>query len=93
MGIWHPIYLRIFQGGDIYIHRIGRTGRGQQVGIAFSLVESHEIPQLSRIQYHMQAKIPISKIKGMEAKTKVGKAVKAHKKPHKKKIAKKMKKK
>jgi ATP-dependent RNA helicase SrmB len=93
LNITHVINYDLPYRGDIYIHRIGRTGRGQQAGIAYSLVESHEIPQLSRIQYHMQAKIPISKIKGMEAKTKVGKAVKAHKKPHKKKIAKKMKKK
>ncbi len=92
LNITHVINYDLPHRGDIYIHRIGRTGRGQQMGVAYSLVESHDIPKLNRIQYHVQAKLPVNTLPGLEAKTKVGQPIKAHKKPHKKKLAQKAKK-
>lgn len=89
LNITHVINYDIPHRGDSYIHRIGRTGRGQNVGIAISLVEVHDLKHLERIQYHMQAKIPVSKIEGLEPKHNTGKPKKAAKKPHKKKLAKK----
>lgn len=89
LNITHVINYDIPHRGDTYIHRIGRTGRGQNVGIAISLVEVHDLKHLERIQYHMQAKIPVSKISGLEPKHNTGKPKKAAKKPHKKKLAKK----
>ena len=90
LNITHVINYDLPHRGDTYIHRIGRTGRGQNVGIAISLVEIHDLKPLERIQYHMQAKIPVSKIAGLEPQHNTGKAKKAAKKPHKKKIAKKL---
>jgi ATP-dependent RNA helicase SrmB len=89
LNITHVINYDLPHRGDIYIHRIGRTGRGQNVGIAISLVEPHDLKQVERIQYHMQAKIPVHKIEGLEPKFNTGKAKKTVKKPHKKKLAKK----
>lgn len=90
LNITHVVNYDLPLRGDIYIHRIGRTGRAQNVGVAISLVEGHELKSLERIQYHLQSKIPVSKIAGLEAhltasKVKAG----AKKKPHKKKAAKK----
>lgn len=75
--------------GDTYIHRIGRTGRGTQVGIAISLIQAHDLSHLRRIEYHLNAKVPIGKVQGLEPKTSFFKNTKSKKKPHKKKLAKK----
>ncbi|GAA4498589.1 ATP-dependent RNA helicase SrmB [Pseudaeromonas paramecii] len=34
---------------DVYVHRIGRTGRAGKRGTAISLVEAHDVPMLTRI--------------------------------------------
>lgn len=72
--------------GDMYIHRIGRTGRAQQVGIAINLVERHDIINLERIEYHLQQRLPIEKIEGLEPNFKIKDVLK---KAQKKKKAKK----
>lgn len=79
--------------GDMYIHRIGRTGRAQQVGIAINLVERHDLVNLERIEYHLQHKLPIEKIAGLEPSFKLKDVLKkaAKKKKPKKKAAKKKK--
>jgi len=77
--------------GDMYIHRIGRTGRAQQVGIAINLVERHDIKNLERIEYHLQQKLPVEKITGLEPSFTMKDAMK--KLATKKKIKKKSKKK
>jgi ATP-dependent RNA helicase SrmB len=88
LNITHVVNYDLPLRGDTYIHRIGRTGRAQNVGLAISLVEGHELRTLERIQYHLQSKIPVSKIKGLESHLKASK-LKQNKKPHKKKAAKK----
>lgn len=60
--------------GDIYIHRIGRTGRADQVGTAINLVEHHDLKNLGRIEFHLNSKLPIAKLKGFEPKSKANKA-------------------
>lgn len=89
LNITHVINYDMPLRGDIYIHRIGRTGRGNQMGVAISIVEAHDYKNLERIEYHLQQKLPVSTVTGLEPKTKVGKPQKAKKKPHKKKLAKK----
>lgn len=88
LNITHVINYDLPLRGDLYIHRIGRTGRAQNVGVAISLVEGHELKSLERIQYHLQSKIPVGKIAGLESHLKPSK-LKTKKKPHKKKAAKK----
>lgn len=55
--------------GDIYIHRIGRTGRAEQTGTAINLVEHHDKKHLERIEYHLKKALPLRKIKGLEPKS------------------------
>lgn len=68
-NISHVINYDLPFRGDIYIHRIGRTGRAGQTGIAVNLVEHHDRKQLERIEYHLKKPLPISKIKGLETKS------------------------
>lgn len=60
--------------GDIYIHRIGRTGRADKQGIAVNLVEPFDQKNLERIEYHLGHSLPIRKLKGLAPKAKANKA-------------------
>ena len=73
-NISHVINYDIPFKGEIYIHRIGRTGRGEQTGAAINLVEHHDLKNLERIEYHLNTKLPVAKIKGLEPKSKKNKA-------------------
>ncbi len=81
-NISHVINYDIPFKGDVYIHRIGRTGRAEQVGTAINLVEHHDLKNLERIEFHLKTKLPIAKIKGLEPKSKINKS-KAKKKADK----------
>ncbi len=84
-NISHVINYDIPIKGDIYIHRIGRTGRGDQTGIAVNLVEGHDQKNLQRVEYHLGKKLPLANIKGLKGKA----AKKAKKKDKPRYIAKK----
>ncbi len=47
-----------------YVHRIGRTGRAGESGIAVSLVCDDEKPKLQAIEALMKHKIPVEKVEG-----------------------------
>lgn len=66
LNITHVVNYDMPFRGDMYIHRIGRTGRAQQVGVAINLIERHDLPNLERIEYHLQQKLPVEKIAGLE---------------------------
>lgn len=66
---------------DVYIHRIGRTGRAQQIGTAIDLVEHHDLKNLERIEFHLKSKLPIYKIKGLEPQSNFKKYKAKNKKP------------
>uniref|UniRef100_Q31EF0 ATP-dependent RNA helicase n=1 Tax=Hydrogenovibrio crunogenus (strain DSM 25203 / XCL-2) TaxID=317025 RepID=Q31EF0_HYDCU len=91
LNVTHVINYDVPYRGDIYIHRIGRTGRAQQVGIAINLVERHDITNLQRIEYHLQQSLPVSKIKGLEPNFKLKDVLKKPKKKKKKSTKKKKK--
>jgi ATP-dependent RNA helicase SrmB len=82
-NISHVINYDLPFRGDIYIHRIGRTGRAQQVGHAINLVEHHDRKHLERIEYHLEGPLPVRKFKGLEPKyaKKVAKKIKNGGKP------------
>ena len=84
LNITHVINFDIPFRGDIYIHRIGRTGRGHQVGIACNLVAPFDLKNMQRIEYHLQQRLPVAKIKGLEPKLKLGKVKKPKTKAKKK---------
>lgn len=87
LNITHVINYDLPFRGDIYIHRIGRTGRAHQVGIAINLVEAHDITNLKRIEYHTKSQLTTATIVGLEPKVNLNKPKKSKKKTHKKKLA------
>jgi ATP-dependent RNA helicase SrmB len=56
------------------ICRIGRTGRADKHGTAINLVETHDLKNLERIEYHLGHSLPIRKLKGLAPKAKANKA-------------------
>jgi ATP-dependent RNA helicase SrmB len=68
-NISHVINYDLPFRGDIYIHRIGRTGRAEKLGTAINLVENHDLKNLERIEYHLKEKLPVSYIKGLKTKS------------------------
>ncbi|WP_040727636.1 DEAD/DEAH box helicase [Thiomicrorhabdus sp. Kp2] len=76
LNITHVINYDMPFRGDMYIHRIGRTGRAQQVGVAINIVERHDLPNLERVEYHLQQKLPEAKIAGLEPNFKMKDALK-----------------
>jgi ATP-dependent RNA helicase SrmB len=88
-NISHVINYDLPFRGDVYIHRIGRTGRAQKIGNAINLVAHHDRKNLERIEYHLEGKLPVGKFKGLESKS-AKKEAKKHKNVGKKRyIAKK----
>jgi len=76
------------QVAEDYVHRIGRTGRAGEDGVAISLVCPAELPRLQAIEALLEYAIPQQTIAEFPAiavkrgvKAKPGKAVKAKKKP------------
>ena len=53
----HVINFSLPQDNESYVHRIGRTGRGGNKGIALSIIEPTEIRRISQIEKITQAKI------------------------------------
>ncbi len=42
-----------------YVHRIGRTGRAGEKGVAFSLVSDRDVDALSRVEGFLKHKVPV----------------------------------
>jgi ATP-dependent RNA helicase SrmB len=59
--------------GDIYIHRVGRTGRAGQPGHALNLVEPNDQKNLQRVEHHIGQALPVRKMKGLAPKAKSNK--------------------
>lgn len=61
-GITHVINYDVPQHPEDYVHRIGRTGRAQKVGDAFTLVTIEELEYLRAIERFIGQKIPQLKL-------------------------------
>ncbi len=81
----HVINYDLPRTADVYVHRIGRTGRSGKKGNAISLVEAHDMEMMGKISRFTGDSIKPQKVKGLEPKHKVAKV--AGKKPKKKKSA------
>jgi len=51
-----------------YVHRVGRTGRGRNKGMAFSFCSKEEKPMLKTIQQYLAKEIKVLKIKPEDAR-------------------------
>ena len=81
--ITHVINFDMPRKADIYIHRIGRTGRAGNKGTAISLVEAHDMAVVAKIERYMGDRLPRRVIEALRPKYKEAKV--ALKKPKVKK--------
>ena len=63
-GVSHVINYDVPEHPEDYVHRIGRTGRAQHVGDAFTLMNGEELASLHSIERFMGQKIPRLKLEG-----------------------------
>ncbi|WNO60567.1 ATP-dependent RNA helicase SrmB [Rheinheimera sp. MMS21-TC3] len=90
--ISHVINFDMPRTADIYVHRIGRTGRAGKKGIAISLVEAHDMAILAKVERYTEQRLKARVIEGLKPKHKAAKIPVKKKKVAKKKAAKKAKK-
>lgn len=85
--ITHVFNFDLPRTADVYLHRIGRTGRAGRKGIAISLVEAHDHPLLGKIGRYVQEPIKYRVVAELRPETKAP-SLKATFKPSKKVLAK-----
>jgi ATP-dependent RNA helicase RhlE len=61
-GVSHVINYDVPEHPEDYVHRIGRTGRAQNVGDAFTLMNGEEVGSLQAIEHFIGQKIPRLKL-------------------------------
>lgn len=92
--ISHVINFDMPRTADVYVHRIGRTGRAGNKGTAISFIEAHDVEILAKVERYTEQKLKRRTIKGLEPKHKEAKLpAKKKKDPAKIKAKKKAKKK
>ncbi|MFC3033395.1 ATP-dependent RNA helicase SrmB [Pseudoalteromonas fenneropenaei] len=91
--ITHVINFDLPRTADVYVHRIGRTGRAGKKGTAISLVEAHDMAVLGKIERYTEQKLKRRVIEGLEPQHKEATLPKKKKDPAKIKAKKKARKK
>lgn len=69
-GISHVVNFDLPKVAEDYVHRIGRTGRAGNKGIALTLCAHRDGHLLQRIQRFTNSQIPVHVIEGLEPKVK-----------------------
>ena len=80
----HVINVDLPRTADVYVHRIGRTGRAGKRGTAISLIEAHDMAMLSRIERYTGEELRRRVIEALKPQHKTAK-VTGKKKPDLKK--------
>ncbi len=91
-NVSHVINFDMPRSADVFLHRIGRTGRAGAKGTAIALVEAHDFAMLGRVSRYMGEVIKPRNIPGLEPKHRPPKATKKKKKAKGKTVVKKKKK-
>ena len=60
--ISHVINFDVPHHPEDYVHRIGRTGRAQSVGDAFTMMTAEDLQEVAAIEHFIGQKIPAGKI-------------------------------
>lgn len=63
-GISHVVNYDVPGNPEDYIHRIGRTARAGATGIAYTLVDIREFPELDAIEMLLDYEIPVEELEG-----------------------------
>jgi ATP-dependent RNA helicase RhlE len=67
-GVTHVINYCVPENPEDYVHRIGRTGRAQKEGDAFTLFAADEMKSVESIENLIEQKIPRRRVEGFEYK-------------------------
>ncbi len=65
-GVTHVINYRVPENAEDYVHRIGRTGRAEATGDAFTLLTADEIDFATSIEIFIDRKIERRKLDGFD---------------------------
>lgn len=65
-GISHVVNYDVPMQAEDYVHRIGRTGRAQAVGSAYTLVTPLDEPLVKKIERILSQKLPRRRIEGID---------------------------
>jgi ATP-dependent RNA helicase SrmB len=79
--ISHVINFDMPRTADVYVHRIGRTGRAGTKGIAISLVEAHDIDMVGKVERYTETALKRRVIESLRPKHKEAKPSTKTKKP------------
>ena len=63
-GVTHVVNYRVPENPEDYVHRIGRTGRAQQEGDAFTLLTGDELDFAKAVELFIEQKIERRKVDG-----------------------------
>ena len=63
-GVTHVINYRVPENPEDYVHRIGRTGRAQQEGDAFTILTADELENARSVEHFIEQKIERRKLEG-----------------------------
>ncbi len=68
-GISHVVNYDMPMQAEDYVHRIGRTGRAQAIGEAYTLVTPADERMVNRIEYVLKQKLERRKVDGIDYRT------------------------
>lgn len=86
-NVSHVINYDMPRGADVYLHRIGRTGRAGAKGIAISLIEAHDFVWIGKVARYTKESFKARVVDQLKPKNKAPTLVKK-KKPKKVKVKK-----
>ena len=65
-GVSHVVNYDVPQHPEDYVHRIGRTGRAQNVGDAFTIMTGEDVEEVTKIEHFIGQKIARLKVDGFD---------------------------
>ncbi|MCW1921724.1 DEAD/DEAH box helicase [Luteolibacter arcticus] len=65
-GVSHVINYRVPENAEDYVHRIGRTGRAEAEGDAFTILTADELEYAKSVEIYVDQKIPRRKLEGFD---------------------------
>lgn len=88
-NVSHVFNFDMSRTADVYLHRIGRTGRAGRKGTAISLIEAHDYPLFGKVSRYIEDSIKMRVIDSLRPSTKAPSESMMNKpKPSKKVLAK-----
>jgi len=77
--ISHVINFDMPRGSDLYVHRIGRTGRAGAKGTAISIVEAHDFEKIGKVERYTKEPFKARVIEGLRPNNKAPKVIRKQK--------------